>query len=79
MQYTQPGILAPVPRLARYLTFRARPDSDPARALAALSTISDGESAVVGFGRRGFFFGGRVGSVAASAFFGAIAGAATTT
>jgi len=46
----QPGILAPVPRLARYLSFQLRPDTDPGPCLKSLAAIADGESMVVGLG-----------------------------
>ena len=50
MTQTQPGILAPVPALARFLTFSLAPGADPAAALADLAVLSDGESVVVGLG-----------------------------
>ncbi|HEY5789729.1 MAG TPA: Dyp-type peroxidase [Gammaproteobacteria bacterium] len=50
MSQPQPGILAPLPPLARYLTFVARPDGDPGAALAALAALVDGESTVAGLG-----------------------------
>jgi len=50
MQNSQPGILAPVPSQARYLTFLTRPDSDPAAALSRLPEIANGADAVVGIG-----------------------------
>lgn len=47
----QPGILAPVPAQARYLTFvLATADADPRPALAALSSLVDGEATVAGLG-----------------------------
>ncbi len=47
----QPGILAPVPAQARYLTFSlATPDADPRPALAALCSLVDGETTVAGLG-----------------------------
>jgi putative iron-dependent peroxidase len=46
----QPGILAPVPPAARYLTFRLRPEVAPAPALARLAALADGERTVVGIG-----------------------------
>jgi len=47
----QPGILAPIPRLARYLTFSQSPDSDARAALAALAGIVDGAELVLGIGQ----------------------------
>ncbi len=51
MNTVQPGILADIPRLSRYLTFALKPDTDPRAALAALVNIVDADSAVVGFGQ----------------------------
>jgi putative iron-dependent peroxidase len=51
MNNTQPGILAPVPRLARYLTFSLKPDSDPKKALMDLRELADGDKVVVGIGK----------------------------
>lgn len=50
MTDAQPGILAPLPRLARYLSFSQLPETDPRPALAALAQIADGEEIVVGIG-----------------------------
>ena len=50
MKAVQPGVLAPVPPLARYLNFTLKPRSEPRRALLALSAIADGEKCVVGIG-----------------------------
>jgi putative iron-dependent peroxidase len=47
----QPGILAPVPRLARYLTLELEPGGDVRRALARLAAAIDPASTVVGLGR----------------------------
>lgn len=47
----QPGILAPVPRLARYLFLVATPEADIGAALRALRDRADGEWTVVGLGR----------------------------
>lgn len=47
----QPGILAPIPPLARYLTFALEPGSDPAAALRELREIADGDGTVVGLGQ----------------------------
>lgn len=51
MNNCQPGILAPVPKLARYLSFSLKAGSKPGRALAALVELTDGESVVVGLGQ----------------------------
>jgi putative iron-dependent peroxidase len=50
MTTAQPGILAPVPRAARYLTFHLVPGADPREALRALAQQVDGESVVAGLG-----------------------------
>ena len=50
MSASQPGILAPVPGLARYLEFAAVPDRDPVVALRALASLQIDESLVVGLG-----------------------------
>jgi putative iron-dependent peroxidase len=50
MQRSQPGILAPVPSQARYLTFLTRPQADPLSALGRLSELANGTDAVVGIG-----------------------------
>jgi len=51
MTTCQPGILAPVPAVARYLLFTLLPDADPRVALAELGASVDGDHAVVGVGR----------------------------
>jgi putative iron-dependent peroxidase len=51
MKNTQPGILASVPRLARYLVFSLKPDSDPKEAVTDLREVADGDGVVVGFGK----------------------------
>jgi porphyrinogen peroxidase len=51
MSNVQPGILAPVPQLARYLEFSLNPDSQPHPALLALSDMADGEKVVIGMGQ----------------------------
>ena len=51
MTDAQPGVLAPIPRLARYLTFSQEPDTDPREALAALAEVADGEQLVMGVGQ----------------------------
>ena len=50
MNTVQPGILAPVPRLARYLAFSLIPKVDPRSALASLAGAVDGDHVVVGIG-----------------------------
>ena len=47
----QPGVLAPVPPQARYLTFALRAGTRPRAALRKLAAISDGESIVAGIGQ----------------------------
>lgn len=51
MSTCQPGILDPLPRQARYLTFEQLPDGDPQQALAALAPLVDGDQVVLGIGR----------------------------
>jgi putative iron-dependent peroxidase len=51
MENVQGGILAPVPSLARYLSFSLETGSKPGPSLAALLSLADGESAVVGLGQ----------------------------
>lgn len=46
----QRGILSPLPRHARYLSFKQEPDSDPRPALAALGELADGGHTVLGLG-----------------------------
>ena len=46
----QPGILALIPRAARYLTFTLKEDAQPGAALRALAKAADGEACVVGLG-----------------------------
>jgi len=50
MNKYQPGILVPVPRLAHYLTFTLRPDTDPVSGLQSLIKIVDGKQIVAGIG-----------------------------
>jgi len=47
----QPGILAPVPRLARYLSFSLKPGGAPRRPLTQLKDAADGDKLVVGIGQ----------------------------
>ena len=51
MTNAQPGILEPVPRLARYLTFSQRPQNDARAALAALAETVNGQEIVLGIGQ----------------------------
>jgi putative iron-dependent peroxidase len=51
MTTPQPGILAPLPDHARYLTFTLGEMAKVAAALAALRELADGESTVVGVGQ----------------------------
>ncbi len=51
MSSIQPGILGPVPPLARYLTFNLSPGEDPRQNLHALSEAIDGDQTVVGLGQ----------------------------
>lgn len=51
MAETQPGILAPVPPLARHLLFGIAPGADVRKSLRALGSLADGDGTVVGFGR----------------------------
>lgn len=51
MSNFQPGILAPVPRGARYLSFSLHVNISPAKSLAALNAFFDGDSMVVGIGQ----------------------------
>lgn len=50
MKNVQPGIMAEVPRLARYLEFSLVPDEDPRPCLESLAELADGELIVVGLG-----------------------------
>jgi len=47
----QPGILAPVPRLARYLSFSLKAGAKPGNALRSLIEIADGDQVIVGIGQ----------------------------
>jgi putative iron-dependent peroxidase len=51
MNTAQSGILAPVPRLARYLEFSLLPDVDSRPSIQRLLELVDGDQIVVGFGR----------------------------
>ncbi len=50
MKNVQSGIMADVPRLARYLEFSLVPDEDPRPCLESLAELADGELIVVGLG-----------------------------
>ena len=50
LKNAQPGILAPIPRHARHLTFGLKQGVRPEAALRALAATADGESCVVGLG-----------------------------
>ena len=50
MKTFQPGILEPLPRLARYLLFTLNPQAEPADALKRLASSVDGRKIVVGLG-----------------------------
>jgi len=51
MHSAQPGIMEPIPPLARYLIFSLNAASDPRRVLAALAENVDGDEIVVGLGQ----------------------------
>jgi putative iron-dependent peroxidase len=50
MTAAQPGILAPIPRQARYLTFGLKQGAQPREAVKALAAKADGNACVVGLG-----------------------------
>ena len=50
MTAAQPGILAPIPRHARYLTFALKQGAQPRDAVSALAAKADGKACVVGVG-----------------------------
>lgn len=50
MSHFQPGILAPVPTAARYITFGLRPGEDPTPSLRSLAELDIDETIVIGFG-----------------------------
>jgi putative iron-dependent peroxidase len=50
MNAAQPGILAPIPPHARYLTFELKSGARPLAELRALQAAADGKSCVVGIG-----------------------------
>jgi putative iron-dependent peroxidase len=51
MSNVQPGILAPVPGVARYMFFALEPGSDPSQPLRCLRGLADGDQIVVGLGQ----------------------------
>lgn len=51
MSQSQPGILASLPRQARYLSFEILPDGDAKAALRAVAPLVDGDTVVMGIGR----------------------------
>jgi len=51
MKNVQPGILAPVPKLARYLSFSLKAGAKLGNALRSLIGIADGDQVVVGIGQ----------------------------
>ena len=51
MTHSQPGILAPVPRLARYMTFSLHTPEIPLAVMQALPELPDHDKNVVGFGQ----------------------------
>jgi putative iron-dependent peroxidase len=51
MNNIQRGILAPVPKLARYLSYTLKAGANPGRAIKSLTGLVDGDAAVVGFGQ----------------------------
>lgn len=50
MSTPQPGILQPIPPLARYVSYTLIPGANPRKVLAALCGQADGDSTVVGLG-----------------------------
>ena len=50
MTNAQVGILAPTPKLARYLTFSLKAGAQPQSALSQLAALADGDSLAVGIG-----------------------------
>ncbi len=50
MDPVQPGITAPVPKMARHLFFSLLPEVDPSEVLAELGFMTDGLATVVGIG-----------------------------
>ena len=51
MADVQPGILAPVPRLGRYLNFSLKAGAEPRQTLPKLIDVADGNQTVVGLGQ----------------------------
>lgn len=56
----QPGILAPVPNLARYLSFSLKAGVNPRQALLHVGELADGDQIVVGIGQPTVIALGRV-------------------
>ena len=50
MASPQPGILAPLPPLARYASYHLIPGADPRKSLRSLRDAVDGDQTVVGLG-----------------------------
>ena len=64
MSEAQPGILGPVPRLARYLTFSLTRAPEARKALRSLCDVADGDQTVVGLGQPLVLgLGGRIGGL----------------
>jgi hypothetical protein len=59
MATPQPGILLPIPPLARYLTFSLQPGVNPRGALQKLAALADGKQLVAGIGESLAFALGR--------------------
>lgn len=51
MKSVQPGILAPVPKLARYLSFSLKTGAKPGNALRSVVGVADGDQVIVGIGQ----------------------------
>jgi len=51
MSQVQKGILAPVPKQARYLSFTIAPEKNPSGSLRNLCKLADGDKTVVGLGQ----------------------------
>jgi len=59
MATPQPGILLPIPPLARYLTFSLQPGVNPRGALQKLTALADGKQLIAGIGESLAFALGR--------------------
>ena len=53
MADVQPGILAPLPRLGRYLNFSLKAGAEPRQTLPKLIDVANGNQTVVGLGQPG--------------------------